>query len=68
MKAGIYARHAVAHYWVIDAHARETHVHGAPSETGYGRVDRAPADAPPRSPFAPEIVVRLAAFDRDDLR
>lgn len=61
-KAGVYARHGVADYWVVDARTLTTHVHRGPGPNGYdtvveiGRDDTAiplaPALAPLRRPLA----------------
>lgn len=39
IKAGIYAQHGVADYWVIDAVARRAIIHRRPSDDGYRSIE-----------------------------
>jgi Uma2 family endonuclease len=38
-KAMLYAREAVAEYWVVDIEGQQIHRHSAPDVGGYGRID-----------------------------
>jgi Uma2 family endonuclease len=53
-KAGLYARHGAAEYWVVDARTLTTHVHREPSPDGYGSVTAVAADEV-ISPLAPAL-------------
>ncbi len=57
-KAEIYAAAGVAEYWVIDIPGRAVHVHGSPSDSGYGACERVTSGSlRPPVPAAPEVDV-----------
>ena len=60
LKSGLYARHGVQEFWVVDAAARRTYVHAAPSgETWTATSERGPEDELSH-PALPRFALRLA--------
>ena len=64
LKAGLYARHGVAHYWVLDAERRRISTHARPGEDGYGLVETHDLEADLPLPFRPDVALRPADLDR----
>jgi Uma2 family endonuclease len=62
VKAPLYARHGVAHYWAIDAETLQTTLHAAPGGDGYGDVRTLAKDAALALPFALEATLSLGAL------
>ena len=64
LKAALYARHGVAHYWVLDAERRRIVTHGRPSADGYGLVEAHGMEASLPLPFRPDVALRPSDLDR----
>jgi Uma2 family endonuclease len=63
LKAGLYARHRVAEFWVVDANERVTWVHtGATGDAWSSIIERGPKDAL-TTPALPGFSIRLADID-----
>lgn len=63
LKAALYARHGVRHYWVLDAERRRLVLHAEPSAEGYRRVEVREVGARLALPFRPEIELRSEELD-----
>lgn len=59
-KASLYAAMGVPELWVIDAAARETHVHRKPDDGVWSEIVRVPADGVLQLAAAPALNIRLA--------
>lgn len=61
-KAGRYAAHGVAEYWIADLNASQMLVHREPGHDGYGEVRQAPATEAvrPLAPALAAVAIRLA--------
>lgn len=59
-KPSLYAGEGVREYWVIDAVTRETHVHLAPTATGYGSTRVYPATVALQPHLIPALKLRMA--------
>ncbi|MDP1736983.1 MAG: Uma2 family endonuclease [Caulobacter sp.] len=59
-KAGLYARHGVRDYWVVDVAAQKIIVHRDPKEGAYGSVFTATADELVTPLAFPHLPVRLS--------
>ncbi len=57
-KAGLYARHGVPDYWVVDAVGRRIFVHRAPGPDGYGEVTEIPTGGEITPLAFPDFVFR----------
>ena len=64
LKAGLYARHGVAHYWVLDAERRRIVTHARPGADGYDLVEAHGLDARLPLPFRPDVALDPADLDR----
>lgn len=60
LKAGLYARHGVRDYWVIDLKRRRVHVHRDPGPTAYGSVSEHGADEAVEALLIPGLSLRLS--------
>jgi Uma2 family endonuclease len=58
-KAGLYARHGVRHYWVLDADARRALVHTEPGPGGFARIEEIGSKGALVLPFEPALTPRL---------
>jgi Uma2 family endonuclease len=63
VKAGIYARHGVRDYWVVDALRKTIRVHRAPSDSGYTEVEEYEAHQPVGASLMPGVTIQLDRFD-----
>ena len=63
LKAGLYARHRVPHYWVLDAENRRAIVHAVPIEGRYSAVETHEMDAALALPFAEDLSIHLRDLD-----
>ena len=63
LKARLYARHGVAHYWVLDAERRQVITHAEPRGDGYARVETHELGEELSLPFRPEARLRLSDLD-----
>lgn len=61
VKAGLYARHGIPEYWVVDLEARVVLVHREPTQLGYARA----CEAKPGEMLEPALLpgLRLAVAD-----
>jgi Uma2 family endonuclease len=59
VKAPLYARAGVPHYWVLDARKRQAHVHSDPGPGGYASIQVIGGDGALTLPFEPGTVIRL---------
>lgn len=59
-KARLYARHGVAHYWVVDLIESRLHRHTGPGEDGYAGIEVTAFDVPAPLPFAPDTPLVLS--------
>lgn len=57
-KAGLYARHGVADYWVVDAVGRRIFVHREPTPEGYAEVSEVPTGGAIAPLAFPDFVFR----------
>ncbi len=64
LKAALYARHGVAHYWVLDAERRRIVTHARPGGDGYGLIETHGMEALLPLPFRPDVVLAPAELDR----
>ena len=64
LKAALYARHGVAHYWVLDAERRRVVTHAQPAPDGSGLVETHGMEAALPLPFRPEAVLRPTELDQ----
>lgn len=64
IKARLYAKHGVEHYWVMDAERRRAIIHTQPSTEGYGSVEIYEGEASLRLPFKPEARFSLRDLDQ----
>lgn len=60
VKAGIYAQHGVADYWVIDAVARRAVIHRRPSDDGYRSIEVVEGDL--QALLLPDLRIALASL------
>jgi Uma2 family endonuclease len=59
-KAGLYAKHKMQEYWVVDAAARRTHQFGGPRGKGWRRRGERGPDETLTHPALPDFSIRLA--------
>jgi Uma2 family endonuclease len=60
LKAPRYAKHGVAHYWVVDVNANQTLVYSQPTKKGYPEPQKIPFNQPLALPFAPHLTFTIA--------
>jgi Uma2 family endonuclease len=60
--ASRYARHGVRDYWVVDANAREIHVHRDPKDGAYPKPRTLKASEPAAALLIPELAITLDAL------
>ncbi|KSB88449.1 hypothetical protein AS593_19195 [Caulobacter vibrioides] len=60
VKAGIYAQHGVADYWVVDVLARRAVVHRRPSDDGYRSIEVVEGDL--KALLLPDLRIALASL------
>ena len=60
VKPALYASYAAPEYWVVDVHARVTHVHQGPDRSVYRRLSVTPFDSVLHPAFRPELGLRIA--------
>lgn len=63
MKAKLYARHDVSHYWVLDAVKRRVVAHAAPGPLGYESITVHDMQAEVPLPFDGSIILRVADLE-----
>ena len=64
LKAGLYAKHAVAAYWVLDTRRRRVVVHTGPEPEGYARVESFGLEHDLALPFAPGALLKLSSLEK----
>jgi len=62
LKAQIYARFGVRHYWVLDAEKERLFAHSQPTEAGYAEVAELGPEAVLTLPFEPALSFTLRQF------
>lgn len=63
LKARLYARYGIAHYWVLDAERRQVVTHADPTDGAYRRIEAHPSSATLPLPFRPEILLSMSDLD-----
>jgi Uma2 family endonuclease len=63
LKASLYARHRVKEFWVVDANAGITWIHGGPSGDGWSSVVERGPDEVLTTPTLPGFSIRLGELD-----
>jgi Uma2 family endonuclease len=63
LKAGLYARHGIKEFWVVDANARTTWIHSGPSGEGWASIVEHSQDETLTTPALPGFSIRLRDID-----